>query len=463
MCPVYHEHHRSNPVAEIRAWHPSVCLRRASAAYARHIDRRLVVLGPLAVLVVGVISLAVARGDEGGTAGTDPTSDPSLVGELVIGGSAAVPQSSPADGSDPASTNTPATATPTTPPTTVPITLAPDDGKTSSQRLLVDAFTVEDDDLQPKSIVASGDGLFFAQNMMYRHNVAIYDRSGAKVGTIADDVDLGDFGYDAVQLQGSPVEAAFTPDGRFVYVSNYKMFGTGFNPVADDSCDRGSWDDSFVYKIDVERLEIVAVVPTGAVPKYLQVTPDGSKLVVSNWCGFDVSVIDTSTDTELGRVDLGRHPRGIAIDSDSEVAYVTVMGEARIDVIGLESRSVIGSIEEAAGTTPRHLVLSADDRYLYVSNHKMNSVRKIDLGSGTVVGIANTGTETRTMALSDDGESLYVVNYQDGTISKVRTSDMEIIQTVYSGVHPVGITYDADTRQVWVANYAGTLRVFSDE
>ncbi len=93
----------------------------------------------------------------------------------------------------------------------------------------------------------------------------------------------------------------------------------------------------------------------------------------------------------------------------------------------------------------------------------MNSVRKIDLSTGDVAGIARTGVETRTMAISDDGESLYVVNYQDGTVSKVRTSDMEVLQTVYSGVHPVGITYDPGTRQVWVANYAGTLRVFLDQ
>ena len=139
------------------------------------------------------------------------------------------------------------------------------------------------------------------------------------------------------------------------------------------------------------------------------------------------------------------------------------MGEARIDVIDLQSLNVVNSIEGAAGSTPRHVLLSDDDRYLYVSNHTMNSVRKIDLGTGEVVGQAATGVETRTMAMADDGESLYVVNYEDGTISKVRTSDMEILQTVYSGVHPVGITYDADTRQVWVANYAGSLRVFRDQ
>lgn len=430
------------------------------------IDRRLVVLGPLAALALGLVVLASTR-DSGTTDRPETTGD--AAGEssddaTVVDGLGNLPPTSNSlpTAADTGSTTTTTSTTSTT--TTVPVRLAPDDGKTSSERTLVDAFTVQDDDLQPKSIVASGDGLFFAQNMMYRHNVAIYDRSGAKVGTIPDDIDPADFGLgDSAQLQGSPVEAAFTPDGRFVYVSNYKMFGSGYNPVADDSCDRGSWDDSYVYKIDVATLEIVAIVPTGAVPKFLQVTPDGTKLVVSNWCGFDVSIIDTASDTELGRVDVGRHPRGIAIDSDSEVAYVTVMGEARIDVIGLQSRTVIRSIESAAGSTPRHLVLSGDDRYLYVSNHKMNSVRKIDLQANTVVGTASTGTETRTMALSDDGESLYVVNYQDGTVSKVRTSDMEILQTVYSGVHPVGITYDADTRQIWVANYAGSLRVFTDE
>ena len=420
-------------------------------------------LVPLAVVTVGLIALSISR-----------ASDPEA-GDAVQRIVASIPSATDADEVPPptdtvaglATTTTAVvpTSTTTTTTTSVPETLVPDDGKSSSERQLVDAFTVEDDDLQPKSIVASGDGLFFAQNMMYRHNVAIYDRSGANVGTIPDDIDLSEFGFDqSTTLQGSPVEAAFTPDGKFVYVSNYKMFGSGYNPVADDGCNRGSWDDSFVYKIDVERLEIVAVVPTGAVPKFLAVSPDGSRLVVSNWCGFDVSFIDTATDTEVARVDVGRHPRGVAIDKDSEVAYVTVMGEHRIDVLGLQSHRLLRSYDTSvSGTTPRHILLSDDDRYLYVSNHKMNMVRKIELGSGAVVGTARTGTETRTMALSDDGQSLYVVNYRDGTVSKVRTSDMEILQTVQSGVNPVGITYDADTRQVWVANYAGTLRVFNDE
>lgn len=336
-------------------------------------------------------------------------------------------------------------------------------GRSSAERRLTPAFTIADPALKPKSVVASGDGRFVAQNMMYRHTVSVFDRSGSKLATIPDSVDLGAFGVPAGGVvSGSPVEAAFAADGRHVYVSNYKMYGPGFRPVATDGCERGDWDDSYVYKIDLDTSGIVGVIPTGAVPKFLAVSPDGSRLVVSNWCGFDVTVIDTTTDTPLARIDVGRHPRGIAISNDSRDAFVSVMGEARIDVVDLQSLRVVHSIGDAAGSTPRHLVLSPDGRHLYVSNHRLNSVRKIDLRTDRVVGTVTTGAETRTMAISDDGDSLYVTNYGDGTLSKVRTSDMALLQTVYSGVHPVGVTYDAGSRQVWVANYSGSLRVFTD-
>ena len=422
------------------------------------------ILGPLAALTAVLVGLAVTQDNASGPipiGAADASSFEDSAPDGLPSDAATDQTGLPVEAIAQSST----TAVTTTTTTIAAVPLAVDDGKTSAERSLVDAFIVEDDDLQPKSIVASGDGLFFAQNMMYRHNVAVFDRAGNEVGVIPDDVDLAAFGVSGgAVVQGSPVEAAFTPDGKYVYVSNYKMFGDGYRSVADDECNRGDWEDSYVYKIDVATLKIVAVVPTGAVPKFLAVSPDGSTVVVSNWCGFDVSFIDTATDTEVARVDVGRHPRGVAIDSNSQVAYVTVMGEHRIDVLGLQSHRLLRSYDTSVvGTTPRHILLSDDDRYLYVSNHKMNMVRKIDLRSGAVAGTASTGTETRTMAISDDGESLYVVNYQDGTVSKVRTSDMKILQTVFSGTHPVGITYDADTRQVWVANYAGTLRVFLDE
>ncbi|MGA0034687.1 MAG: YncE family protein [Ilumatobacteraceae bacterium] len=357
--------------------------------------------------------------------------------------------------------------TSTVAPTTTSTTSLPpgpeDDGLRSDERRLVELFQVTNADLKPKSVVVGPQGLVFAQNMMYRHNVLVFDQDGDVVAKIDDSVDLQDFGLseDPQLVKGAPVEAAVSPDGQHLWVSNYKMYGDRYQSNADDECGRGDWEDSFVYRINLNTFDIDGVVPTGAVPKFLQVSPDGRRLVVANWCGFDVSVIDTERLIELGRVDLGRHPRGVAITNDSSKAYVTVMGAERIDLVDLETLTVESSLT-SSGITPRHIVLSDDGKTLFSSNHLMDTVRSIDLETDSLIGTVRTGTQTRSLAASDDETALYVVNYLDGTISKVRTSDMEILQTISVGGRPVGISYDPMTRRLWVADYEGRLVVFED-
>ncbi len=356
-------------------------------------------------------------------------------------------------------------ATSTSFPNPTTSTLVPPDGKKSDERILSLADTIANDNLQPKSIVHSGTGLFFAQNMMYRHNISVFDRQSNLIATIDDKIDLASFGINIPNrssvVRGSPVEAAFSPDGKYAYVSNYAIYGEGWDPSAVDTCQGKDRDQSFVYRVDTSTFAIDQVVQVGAVPKYLAVTPDNKYVVVSNFCSLDVSIIDVVTNKEVKRIDVGLHPRGIAITNDSSTAYVTVMGGGIIAAINLNNYSI--RTINSAGYTPRHLVLSPDNSVLYITNNKAGQIRAIDPLTDTLIKSIATGTEPRTMVMSDDGLSLYVVNYQSDTMVKVRTSDMQIIQTVKTGHHPVGITYDAQMRRVWVANYTGSLWVFEDK
>ena len=356
-------------------------------------------------------------------------------------------------------------ATSTSFPNPTTSTLVPPDGKKSDERILSLADTIANDNLQPKSIVHSGTGLFFAQNMMYRHNISVFDRQSNLIATIDDKIDLASFGINIPNrssvVRGSPVEAAFSPDGKYAYVSNYAIYGEGWDPSAVDTCQGKDRDQSFVYRVDTSTFAIDQVVQVGAVPKYLAVTPDNKYVVVSNFCSLDVSIIDVVTNKEVKRIDVGLHPRGIAVTNDSSTAYVTVMGGGIIAAINLNNYSI--RTINSAGYTPRHLVLSPDNSVLYITNNKAGQIRAIDPLTDTLIKSIATGTEPRTMVMSDDGLSLYVVNYQSDTMVKVRTSDMQVIQTVKTGHHPVGITYDAQMRRVWVANYTGSLWVFEDK
>ncbi|MCW2698873.1 MAG: family beta-propeller repeat protein [Blastococcus sp.] len=349
------------------------------------------------------------------------------------------------------------TPTPTSPATP---SAAPDTRPPASAGRLVDLRTIGGE-ISPKSVTATGTGLVFAQNMMYRHTVTVYDRDFDLVATISDEVTPSQFG---VELDGSyggaPVEAAATPDGRYVYVSNYSMYGPGFREGTDICTPRDDYPDSFVYRIDTTSLEIDQVIEVGAVPKYLAVTPDGATLLVTNWCSFDLSVVDVTTAAEVRRIPIGRYPRGIAIHPDSGTAWIAVMGDTRL--VQLDLRSYGTKDLEGVGGGPRHLQISPDGAFLYVTLNRDGVVAKVDTATGETVAVARTGQAPRSAVLSTDGTALYVVNYESDTVAKVATADMSLLQTVGVGHHPIGITWDDDTRQLWVACYSGTIAVFQD-
>ncbi len=317
--------------------------------------------------------------------------------------------------------------------------------------------------ISPKSVVASQHGLVFAQNMMYQHTVTVYsDRRLRLVKTISDAVNLARFGVRGHPgtSRGAPVELAVTPDSRYAYVSNYSMYGAGFGGEGTGTCYPGQYGPSFVYRIDVSKLKIDDAIEVGAVPKYVAVTPDGRFVLVTNWCGYDLSVVSTRLGRQVKRISLGPYPRGIVIGPSGHTAYIAVMGSSNIARLNLQRWKV--SWLYGVGAGPRHLVISPKGRWLYATLNSEGTVAKIDLRRGAVVRKASTGSAPRSMTISPDGKALYVVNYESNTVSKVRTGDMSVIQTVGTNANPIGITYDAPTRTVWVACYSGSIMVFRD-
>ena len=316
-------------------------------------------------------------------------------------------------------------------------------------------------DISPKSVVSTDSGLVFAQNMMYRHTMTVYDQGGSLVKTIPDGVDLASFGYPghAGVSRGAPVEGAVSPDHKFFYVTNYSMYGANFGPEGDDECSGpDGLSPSFVYRVDLSSLTITGVAEVGMVPKYVAVTPDNRYILVTNWCSFDLSVIDRATFKEVERVGLGSYPRGIVVNPSSTVAYVAVMGSSDIARVDLGSFAI--SWFRGVGSAPRHVVLDPSGRYLYATLNGDSRVVKLDTTTGNVVSRVDTGSQPRSMAISADGTALYVVNYRSNTVTKLRASDMAVLQTVATPSNPIGITFEPGMHRVWVACYSGEILIF---
>ena len=317
--------------------------------------------------------------------------------------------------------------------------------------------------IAPKSVRSSADGVVSAHNMMYRHSVTVYDaKTFELLHTVSDSVSLKDFGYSKTtgNYKGAPVEGTFSPDGKYLYVSNYAMYGKGFNKEGTDKCSPADgYDKSFVYRINRSNYQIDSVYPVGSVPKVVEVTPDNKYVLVANWCSYTVSIISVEQNKVIKTVKIGRYPRGIAISNDSSKAYVAEMGGNRIHVINLQdfSTSFI-----PIGSNPRAIVLSPDNSTMYVTMNLSGRVASWDLMNNKPGKSVRTGEAARSLAISKDGSALYVVNYKSDTMSRVRTSDMKVTQNIKVCNEPIGITYDVPTGNTWVACYKGQIKIFSN-
>jgi YVTN family beta-propeller protein len=317
--------------------------------------------------------------------------------------------------------------------------------------------------ITPKSVRSSGDGVVSAQNMMYRHSVTFYDaKTFALLKTVPDTVSLKDFGYSTSigTYQGAPVEGSFSPDGKYLYVTNYAMYGAGYLKEGHDTCSPASnFDKSFLFRINRSNYTIDAVYPVGSVPKVVEVTPDNKYLLVTNWCSYTLTIISIADQKVIKNLYIGPYPRGIAVSKDSTMAYVAEMGGSRIHVINLSdfSRTYI-----PIGTNPRAIVLSPDNLTLYATLNLSGRVAAWDLVTNKLKNSVKTGKAARSLAVSGDGSALFVVNFNSGTISKLRTNDMKVLQTIAVCKEPIGVTYDSPTNNVWVACYQGQIKIYSN-
>ena len=317
--------------------------------------------------------------------------------------------------------------------------------------------------ISPKSVLASDNGLISAHNMMYNHSVTIYDANKAElVATVPDSVVLSDFGFKQYSgtYRGAPVEGAFSPDGKYLYFTNYAMYGKGFNKEGHDVCSPASgFDTSFLSRINLDTKKIDAVFPVGSVPKVVKVTPNNKYILVSNWCSYTVTVISVETGKTVKSVKIGRYPRGIAISDDSQYAYVAEMGGSNIHRIDLSdfSQTLV-----PVGSNPRAVMLSPDGTKLYVTMNISGKVQAWDLVNNKTIKSVKTGKAARSLDISSDGSALFVVNFDSDTVSKVRASDMKILQTIKVCNEPIGVTYDSSTNRTWVACYGGALKVFAN-
>ena len=162
----------------------------------------------------------------------------------------------------------------------------------------------------------------------------------------------------------------------------------------------------------------------------------------------------------------GNAPYAIVINSQTTIAYVINFLSADISVFSItstgESAGVL-NLESlvTTGVTSQALLMSADEKYLYVANSAESGllVYSIESATGnlTFESTVASGNSPVSMVMNSSGTVLYVANFADGTLATyavdTTTGDLTLEATVAAGQGANAITLTPDGEFLYVANY----------
>jgi len=239
-----------------------------------------------------------------------------------------------------------------------------------------------------------------------------------------------------------PQGVAVTPDGTKVYVTNY--------------------GGSDVSVVDTATKTVTGTITVGSYPYDVAITPDGTTAYVTNHGSASVSIIDTATDTVTGTITPGDYPAGVAISPNGTRLYVTRYGNGSLVVIDTATNTVIADVSMGASAYSSSVAVTPDGTLAYVTNSGLGNVTAINTATNTVVATISVGSSPFDVAISPDSTTAYVTNSASVTVSAIDTATNTVSATITAGACPLGIDVSSDGTSVYVTNCGdGTVSVIN--
>ncbi len=197
----------------------------------------------------------------------------------------------------------------------------------------------------------------------------------------------------------------------------------------------------------------------GVQPVHLVETLDGSSVLVTNFGGTTVSVVDTGIWTTTATISVPAQPHGIVLSPDGRWAYVSCYGGAAIAVIDTTTDTLAATIQLPAGAKPYGIAISPNGAYVYATDNFTGRLFVVDTAARAVLTSVQVGDHPALIARSPDGNTLYVANGGSRSVSVLDISknpaQPKSLATVQVDGYPHGIAVTPDGRFVVVADTIG--------
>ena len=151
-----------------------------------------------------------------------------------------------------------------------------------------------------------------------------------------------------------------------------------------------------VAVIDIQTLQVVADVDGGQYPDGLAYDPDHKKLFVSDESGGADIVIDTQTNKRINRIDLGGEVGNTQYDATGHQIVVAAQGRNQLALIDPQNDTVTSYIDLPECKGPHGFTLDTSNHTAYVSCEANAKLVVVDLNTKQVIGSDSVDARCQT-------------------------------------------------------------------
>lgn len=223
-----------------------------------------------------------------------------------------------------------------------------------------------------------------------------------------------------------------------------------------------------VTLIDLRTMEAYRHVPVVGGPHEAAVSPDGRRVLVTNYnkpgAGQQktLSLLALPSGDTVKTIDLGeyRAPHDVRWVDANHVVVTSEANQALL-LVNVETGAIERVFKTEAGVS-HMLALSTDRTRLYCSNMRDGSVSAFDFQTGAKLKDVKTGTECEGVGVTPDGRWVWAGNRAADTISIIDTKSLEVVKQLRSPGFPYRVQFTPDGTRALIPHAQASSLVVGD-
>jgi YVTN family beta-propeller protein len=174
-------------------------------------------------------------------------------------------------------------------------------------------------------------------------------------------------------------------------------------------------------------LNFAASAHAGSSNSLMDVSPDGTRLLVANPDNGTVTVVDTVARKNLREIQVGEKPEGVTWIGPSPLAAATIYHEDTVVFFNTENGRIVKKL--VVPDEPYGIVTNKDGTRAWVTHEYPGLVSEIDLAEQKVTRQLAVGPFVRGLALSPDENRLYVTEFYSAILRAVDLKEWKVVDS----------------------------------